>query len=71
VSIVSALRVEEVEAQGRLQSAAAACAARLAGEPDQRVALMLAFLAGYQAHQQKELADAKAALERASNGVAG
>lgn len=52
----------DVETQGRIQSLAAQCAASLQGHPDQRVALMLAFMLGWESRTAEEIRNAKAKL---------
>ena len=63
MSDVSARISKKVEDQGRLQSLAAQCAASLEGHPKPNVALMLAFLLGWEARAAEEIARARAQLE--------
>ena len=65
VSDVSARISEKVEVQGRVQSLAAQCAASLEGHPDHRVALMLAYLLGWESRTAEEIRLTKAAVTQA------
>src|ERR1043165_294461 len=65
VSDVSARISGKVEVQGRVQSLAAQCAAGLQGHPDHRVALVLAYLLGWESRTAEEIRLAKAAVTQA------
>jgi hypothetical protein len=65
VSDVSGRISQDVEEKGRLQAAAARCAANLQGHPNPVVALMLAWLDGYATHQQDQLRGVQRDVEAA------
>src|ERR1051326_2659399 len=67
VSDVSARISEKVEVKGRVQSLAAQCAASLEGHPDHRVALMLAYLLGWESRTAEEIRLTQAAIAKAEN----
>ena len=62
VSIVSARISPKVATQGRVQSLAAQCAASLEGHSDHRVAIMLAFLLGWESRAAEALREARGEL---------